>query len=156
MIKYFAVQPNFEYREYVSLETAISATDFLVITNSIPSTKPGQPYELLFHNNGLPSPIYEYNGWKYEYIKAWHKTGNGTGYGIRVKIIDPTGEVKEINLQLGKLTNYFDNWIRAFLNNGIEIFRKYSSERDLRTVELLEENEKLKKEIAELRKIKTV
>ena len=45
-------------------------------------------------------------------------------------------------------------WKFTLLNDVLKTFHNYSSEQDLRTVELLEEIEKLKNEIAELRKNK--
>ena len=153
--RYFAVQPNLSYQEYETKETALTATKFLIIVETLTGVPKSngwysnsKNYETLFINANDLTTTYVYNGWKLEYmgpITYFGGLAEGGGKYMRIKIADPTGALKTFD--------YFaDDWISTFLQFAYRRFLKYSAEKDLRTVELLEENEKLKNEIAELKK----
>ena len=139
MARYFAVQPNYECRgEYISKETALNDTDFLVINDDSAESK----RTLIFKNEDGNSRIYISKGWKFEFngFSRWP-----AGNFILARMVDPTGRIRETKFLIEK------DWKQALLHGAIKTFLKYSSERDFRTVELLEENEKLRNEIIELR-----
>ena len=136
---YFAVQSNFEYQEYASKETALVATDFLVIVDDSAESK----RRLIFKNESGNSRVFISRNWTFEFKEF---SRNTIGNFACVTMTDPAGRIKRTKYLINK------DWKWTILHEALNAFLKYSAEQDLRTVELLEENQKLKKEITEMKK----
>ena len=152
-INYYAIQSNLTYRlnGFDTLENALKATDFLAITeirsfstnivheNTWKNSE--ITYRLHYHWQGKIIDYITINEWKLFYKGNYHYKGNYSKEGVELTIVDPSGDLVHKSFST-KMTGIIE---------GVILLRNYSTEKNLRMVELIEENNALKNEIKSLR-----
>ena len=156
--------------EFNSVENALSDSSFLVIkeiTGQTPRISGDRTYQNSFSNyefyslhNKMVVDYLEINNWILKYEGRCQSRPfdfSYTEHEMRVSITDPCGQITYIDSNDSEVKRYFENNENGHCKNIektlypiLKLFRKWSQERDLRTVQLIIENEKLKIEIQNL------
>ena len=156
--KYYAILPNFRQQEYDALSIALTATDFLVIVETLNGTDYNHGWltrsitiELLSNCVNKTDGRYSCAGWHFEIVKSYYfepKGQIGKNAKHRIRFTDPYGAIREFETPFAHMRSGDFNWLFQY----VALFQKYSLEHCLREADLIEENEKLKNEIVLLQK----
>lgn len=157
LVRYYSVFSDFRQQEYDSLESANSASDFVVITEDILESPYGhgniaKKISLeVFSKDHSHEKCVLLNGWKFEITRRFFDGPGPNQISMKVKHVfrftDPTGAVKEFTSKLDFLRVADFEWLISYL----KLFKAHAEEKNMRAANLTIENSELKQEIEKLK-----